>query len=69
MEILKRLFSLLKPYWLVLIATGLLLIVYTALMLTPPIFQRIIIDEIITTRDLSRLGSTIAILVGVYALQ
>ena len=69
MKILKRLFTLLKPYWLTLIVSGLLLIARTGLMLAPPIFQKIIIDDIITARDLSRLGAIIGILIGVYVVQ
>jgi ABC-type multidrug transport system fused ATPase/permease subunit len=68
MTVLRRLFRYLAPYWKQLILTATLLILLTVLELLPPLFQKQIIDEVIGTRDLGRLGVLIAGLVGVYAL-
>lgn len=69
MNVLKRLFILLKPYRIILVGSTLLLIVHTGLELAPPVFQKIIIDEIIGTKNLTRLGIIIAELIGIYILQ
>jgi ABC-type multidrug transport system fused ATPase/permease subunit len=66
--VLKRLFGYVRPYWKPLVATGVLLLLNTGLSLLPPLFQRDIVDQVITTRDLSRLGTLVATLVGVYVL-
>jgi len=68
MQILKRLFGYVRPYWKTLIVTSVLLLLYTGLNLLPPLFQREIVDQVIGARDLSRLGVMIAALIGVYAL-
>ena len=68
MPVLKRLFGYVRPYWKPLVATGVLLLLNTGLSLLPPLFQRDIVDQVITTRDLSRLGTLVATLVGVYVL-
>ena len=67
MHALKRLVGYLGPYWRRLIVTSVLLILSTGLGLLPPLFQRQIVDEVIGTRDLSRLASLVAIMIGVYA--
>ena len=67
MHALKRLVGYLGPYWRRLIVTSVLLILSTGLSLLPPLFQRQIVDEVIGTRDLSRLAVLIAIMIGVYA--
>jgi len=69
MQVLKRLFFLLTPYWKVLSISAVLLIGRAALELVPPLFQKAIIDEIVTSRHLAYIGVLIACLVGVYALQ
>ena len=69
MTVLRRLFRYLAPYWKQLVLTATLLILLTVLELLPPLFQKQIVDEVIGTRDLSRLGVLIAGLVGVYALS
>ncbi|CAB1067314.1 Lipid A export ATP-binding/permease protein MsbA [Olavius algarvensis Delta 1 endosymbiont] len=69
MQVLKRLFLLLSPYWKTIIISALLLIGRAALELVPPLFQREIIDEIITARNLSYLGIVITALIGAYALN
>jgi ABC-type multidrug transport system fused ATPase/permease subunit len=69
MQVLKRLFFLLTPYWKVLSVSAVLLIGRAALELVPPLFQKAIIDEIVTSRHLAYIGVLIACLVGVYALQ
>ena len=69
MQVLKRLFLLLTPYWKTIIISALLLIGRAALELVPPLFQREIIDEIITARNLTYLGVVIAALIGAYALN
>ncbi len=68
MTVLGRLFRYLTPYWKQLILTAALLILLTVLQLLPPLFQKQIVDEVIGTRDLGRLGGLVAGLVGVYAL-
>jgi ABC-type multidrug transport system fused ATPase/permease subunit len=68
MRILKRLFFLLTPYWKTLIISALLLVGRSGLELIPPLFQKEIVDEVITARDLKYLGVLIAALVGAYAL-
>ena len=69
MQILKRLFSFLTPYWKTLLVSAVLLLGRAGLELAPPLFQRAIVDEIIGLRDLARLGVMVSALVGVYALQ
>ena len=69
MQILKRLFKLLSPYWKTIIISALLLIGRAGLELVPPLFQREIIDEVISARNLSYLGILITALVGAYAIN
>lgn len=69
MPVLKRLISYLGPYWKSLIVTSVLILIHTGLSLLPPLFQRQIIDGVIGSRDLARLGWLVAGLVGVYALS
>ncbi|MDH7487687.1 MAG: ABC transporter ATP-binding protein [Anaerolineae bacterium] len=69
MRILKRLFLFLIPYWKTLLLNAILLLALTGLELVPPLFQRAIVDEVIGARNLARLGTFVAWLVGVYALQ
>jgi subfamily B ATP-binding cassette protein MsbA len=68
MQVLARLLSFVKPYWKPLVVVGLLLLATTGLNLLPPLLQRQVVDEVIGTRDLSRLGLLIGALVGIYAL-
>jgi len=68
-QVLKRLFGLLTPYWKTIIISALLLVARAGLELVPPLFQREIIDEIITKRNLSYLGIIITALIGAYALN
>jgi len=68
-QVLKRLFFLLTPYWGALIISALLLIIRAALELVPPLFQKVIIDEVITSRQLTYIGVLLACLAGTYALQ
>jgi ABC-type multidrug transport system fused ATPase/permease subunit len=69
MKILKRLFSFLTPYSKTLLISAVLLVARAGVELVPPLFQKAIIDGVIGTADLSRLGLLIGLLVGVYALQ
>jgi len=69
MHILKRLFRLLSPYWKTIIISALLLIARAGLELVPPLFQKEIIDEVITARNLANLGIFIAALIAAYALS
>ena len=69
MQVLKRLFLLLSPYWKTIIISALLLVGRASLELVPPLFQREIIDEVITDRNLSYLGIIITALIGAYALN
>ena len=66
--VLKRLFGYVRPYWKMLVATGILLLLQTGLSLLPPLLQRDIVDQVIGPHDLSRLGTVIVGLIGVYAL-
>ncbi len=68
MQVLKRLFGYVTPYWKILALNAVLLVGRAGMELVPPLFQREIVDEVIGTRDLSRLGLLIGLLVGVYAL-
>jgi ABC-type multidrug transport system fused ATPase/permease subunit len=68
MQVLKRLFVLLLPYWRTLAVSAVLLLARAGLELMPPLFQRAIIDDVIATGDLSLLTPLIAGLVGVFAL-
>ena len=69
MQILKRLFNSLTPYWKTLLVSAVLLLGRAGLELAPPLFQRTIVDEIIGLHDLARLGVMVSALLGVYALQ
>jgi len=69
MQILKRLFLLLTPYWKTLVTSCILLVGRAGLELVPPLFQKEIIDEIITARNLKYLGIVIIALIGAYALN
>ena len=68
MQILKRLFGYVTPYWKILVLNAVLLVGRAGVELVPPLFQREIVDEVVGARDLSRLGLLIGLLVGVYAL-
>ena len=69
MDILKRLFLLLTPYWKTLILSAVLLVGRAGLELVPPLFQKEIVDGVINAFNLKYLGVMIAALVGVYALS
>ncbi len=69
MDILRRLFFLLTPYWKTLILSAFLLVGRAGLELVPPLFQKEIIDGVINALNLKYLGVMIAALVGVYALS
>lgn len=66
MRAVKRLIGFLTPYWRPLIVAGILLLVDTTLNLVPPLLQRSIIDDVIGTQDLTRLGGLILELIAVY---
>ncbi|GAB4562499.1 MAG: ABC transporter ATP-binding protein [Anaerolineae bacterium] len=68
MRSLRRLTAFLAPYWLLLGASAVLLIISTGLTLLPPLFQRAVIDDVIGRRDLTRLPMLVAGLIGIYAL-
>jgi ABC-type multidrug transport system fused ATPase/permease subunit len=68
MLILKRLFGYVTPYWKILLLNAVLLVGRAGVELVPPLFQRAIVDDVVTARNLSRLGLLIGLLVGVYAL-
>ncbi len=56
MNVLKRLFVALKPYWRTLVLIAVILLLQAGTELAPPLFQRAIIDGVIARRDLSQLG-------------
>jgi ABC-type multidrug transport system fused ATPase/permease subunit len=66
---LKRLLSILKPYWKALLVSSVFLISRAGVELVPPLIQRTIIDEVIGNRELARLGQLVIALVGIYALK
>jgi len=68
LQVLKRLFVSLRPYWRTLLITALLLLLSTGLGLIPPLFQRRIVDEVIENKDLHTLGLLLGGLVITYAL-
>jgi len=69
MATLRRLFSYLTPYWKTLLVSGVLLLGRAGTELIPPLFQREIVDGVVAAANLSRLGTLIALLIGVYAFQ
>lgn len=68
MRVLSRLFGFLAPYKKVLVLSVILLLARSGLELVPPLFQKQIIDEVVGTRDLSRLGTIVALLLGTYGV-
>ena len=48
MRILKRLFSHVQPYWKPLLLTAIALLLETGLSLVPPLFQKSIIDGVLS---------------------
>ncbi len=68
MNVLKRLFFALKPYWPTLTFIAVILLLQAGLELLPPLFQRAIVDEVIESRDLGRLGLFLGGLVAAYAV-
>jgi ABC-type multidrug transport system fused ATPase/permease subunit len=68
MQVLKRLFRFLTPYWRTLLVSAILLLGRAGVELVPPLFQRAIVDQVIGARDLAKLGVLVGTLVGVYAL-
>ncbi len=69
MAVLRRLFGYLSPYWKALVLTAAILLVRTAVHLTPPLIQRQIVDNVIQAGALDRLVPLIALYVGVYAVM
>jgi subfamily B ATP-binding cassette protein MsbA len=67
MDIIKRLYSYLKPYWKQLAVISVLLLLWTGLDLLPPLFQGAIVDRVIIAKDLSLLAPLIIGLIVVYA--
>jgi ABC-type multidrug transport system fused ATPase/permease subunit len=59
--------GLLGPYWKALAATTVLLLIYTALSLIPPLLQGAIVDEVVGPKDVQRLIQLVALLALVYA--
>ncbi len=68
MNVLKRLFSYVRPYWKTLVVVALLLLLRTGLNLLPPLIQKQVVDQVIGERDLSQLALLTGVLVGVHAL-
>lgn len=69
MQILKRLFHYLTPYWRTLIVSGIFLLLRAGVELVPPLFQKQIVDQVLGERALGNLGLLVGLLIGVYALQ
>ena len=68
MQILKRLFGYVHPYWKPLVLTVILLLLETALSLLPPLFQRTIVDDVLASADLRRLVGLIGLLMAIYLI-
>ncbi|MCP4543058.1 MAG: ABC transporter ATP-binding protein, partial [Chloroflexi bacterium] len=68
MDILKRLFNYVRPYWKTLLVTSVLMTLRSGLNLLPPLFHREIVDHVIGDSDLSRLLTLIVILVIIHIL-
>lgn len=68
MKVLLRLLKYLQPYWRWVVIITLLLLLITGLELLPPLFQKQIIDDVVSNRLLSRLPVLVMGLIGVYAL-
>ncbi len=68
MRVLTRLFRHLRPYWRGLAVTTVIIFMQTGLGLLPPLFQREIVDGVITARQVDRLWPLVFGLIGVYAL-
>lgn len=68
MQVLKRLFLYLKPYWKTLVVSLILLLGRAGLELIPPLFQRSIVDSVIVPGDLASLPVLLGGMVGVYVL-
>jgi len=68
MRILRRLFAFLLPYWKTLLLSGILLLLHAGLQLIPPLLQRAIVDQVITTGRLAQLERLVIAMVGTYAL-
>ncbi|MGD1994006.1 MAG: ABC transporter ATP-binding protein [Anaerolineae bacterium] len=66
---MRRLFGILKPYSKALLVSAVFLIGRAGIELVPPLIQRTIIDEVIGSRELARLGQLIVALVIIYALR
>lgn len=69
MNVLRRLFSFVRPYWKILLVIGLVMLVSTGLQLLPPLVQKQIIDRVVEQGTIDRLLRLVLILIGVYALQ
>ena len=69
MNILRRLFHFVRPYWKMLVIIGVVMLVSTGLQLLPPLVQREIIDRVVERGLLGQLLRLVLILIGVYALQ
>jgi ABC-type multidrug transport system fused ATPase/permease subunit len=69
MRTLKRLFAYLTPYWKTLLVSSLLLLGRAGAELIPPLFQKQIVDEVVSASNLSKLGMLVGLLVAVYAFQ
>jgi ABC-type multidrug transport system fused ATPase/permease subunit len=69
MNVLRRLFNFVRPYWKILLVIGLVMLVSTGLQLLPPLVQKQIVDRVVEQGTIDRLLRLVLILIGVYALQ
>jgi ABC-type multidrug transport system fused ATPase/permease subunit len=69
MNVLRRLFNFVRPYWRILLVIGLVMLVSTGLQLLPPLVQKQIVDRVVEQGTIDRLLRLVLILIGVYALQ
>jgi len=69
MQVLKRLFLYLRPYWKTLLLSAFLLLGRAGFELIPPLFQKVIVDDVVGTGDLTHLGTFVVLLLITYGLQ
>lgn len=68
MKVLVRLFASLRPYWRTLVLIAGLLVLLAGAEILPPLFQRQIVDQVISNKDLHQLGFLLGGLLASYAV-
>jgi len=68
LKVLVRLFASLRPYWRTLVLIAGLLVLLAGAEILPPLFQRQIVDQVISNKDLHQLGFLLGGLLASYAV-